>query len=107
MTSSGVCATAAHFSQSRYTGKERDAESGNNYFGARYYASSMGRWMSPDFDEDDDDPEPVPYADLEDPQRPYFRKDRDILPDQDPPPPPPPKKPDPEKLPPVEPPSGS
>ena len=32
----------------RYTGKERDSESGNDYFGARYYASSMGRWMSPD-----------------------------------------------------------
>jgi len=34
--------------RSRYTGKERDTESGNDYFGARYYASSMGRWMSPD-----------------------------------------------------------
>ena len=34
--------------RSRYTGKERDAESGNDYFGARYYASSMGRFMSPD-----------------------------------------------------------
>jgi len=33
---------------SRSTGKERDAESGNDYFGARYYASSMGRMMSPD-----------------------------------------------------------
>ncbi len=33
---------------SRYTGKERDAESGLDYFGARYYASSMGRFMSPD-----------------------------------------------------------
>jgi RHS repeat-associated protein len=32
----------------RYTGKEHDAESGNDYFGARYYASSMGRWLSPD-----------------------------------------------------------
>jgi RHS repeat-associated protein len=32
-----------------FTGKERDAESGNDYFGARYYASSMGRWMSPDW----------------------------------------------------------
>jgi RHS repeat-associated protein len=31
-----------------FTGKERDGESGNDYFGARYYASSMGRWMSPD-----------------------------------------------------------
>jgi RHS repeat-associated protein len=34
--------------KSRYTGKERDAETENDYFGARYYASSMGRWMSPD-----------------------------------------------------------
>jgi RHS repeat-associated protein len=31
-----------------FTGKERDAESGNDYFGARYYASTMGRFMSPD-----------------------------------------------------------
>jgi len=42
--------------RSRYTGKERDAESGNDYFGARYYASSMGRWLSPD-DGSDFDPE--------------------------------------------------
>jgi RHS repeat-associated protein len=33
---------------SRFTGKERDTESGLDYFGARYYASSMGRFMSPD-----------------------------------------------------------
>jgi RHS repeat-associated protein len=33
---------------SRSTGKERDTESGNDYFGARYYSSAMGRWMSPD-----------------------------------------------------------
>jgi RHS repeat-associated protein len=33
---------------SRYTGKERDAESGLDYFGARYYGSNMGRFMSPD-----------------------------------------------------------
>lgn len=32
----------------KFTGKERDSESGNDYFGARYYASSTGRWMSPD-----------------------------------------------------------
>jgi RHS repeat-associated protein len=36
------------FEPSRYTGKERDTESGLDYFGARYYASSMARWMSPD-----------------------------------------------------------
>ena len=36
-------ATEHHF-----TGKERDTESGNDYFDARYYGSSMGRFMSPD-----------------------------------------------------------
>ncbi len=40
----------ASASTSISTGKERDTESGNDYFGARYYASSMGRWMSPDTD---------------------------------------------------------
>jgi RHS repeat-associated protein len=51
--------------QSRYTGKERDAESGLDYFGARYYGSSMGRFMSPDWAAK---AEPVPYAKLGDPQ---------------------------------------
>jgi RHS repeat-associated protein len=32
----------------KFTGKERDTESGNDYFGARYMASSMGRFLSPD-----------------------------------------------------------
>jgi len=41
---------ALPFVRYRSTGKERDSESGNDYFGARYYASSMGRWMSPDTD---------------------------------------------------------
>lgn len=36
-------ATEHHF-----TGKERDSESGNDYFGTRYYASTMGRMLSPD-----------------------------------------------------------
>jgi len=31
-----------------FTGKERDAESGNDYFEARYFGSSMGRFLSPD-----------------------------------------------------------
>jgi RHS repeat-associated protein len=48
-----------------FTGKERDSESGNDYFGARYYASSMGRFMSPDWSAKE---EPVPYAKLDDPQ---------------------------------------
>jgi RHS repeat-associated protein len=33
---------------SRSTGKERDAESGLDNFGARYFGSNMGRFMSPD-----------------------------------------------------------
>jgi RHS repeat-associated protein len=50
---------------SRSTGKERDAESGNDYFEARYYSGAMGRFLSPDFSED---PEPIPYSDKHDPQ---------------------------------------
>jgi RHS repeat-associated protein len=49
------------FPESRYTGKERDTESGNDYFGARYYASTMGRWTSPD-------PTQLWYADPTNPQ---------------------------------------
>jgi RHS repeat-associated protein len=48
-----------------FTGKERDTESGNDYFGARYYASLMGRFMSPDWAAA---PMPVPFAKLENPQ---------------------------------------
>jgi RHS repeat-associated protein len=32
----------------RYTGKERDEESGSYYYGARYYAPWLGRWLSAD-----------------------------------------------------------
>lgn len=48
-----------------FTGKERDSESGNDYFGARYYASSMGRWLSPDWGASSAS---LPYATLDDPQ---------------------------------------
>lgn len=47
------------------SGKDRDTESGLDYFGARYYASTTGRWMSPDWSES---PAPVPYANLQNPQ---------------------------------------
>jgi RHS repeat-associated protein len=36
--------------EQHFTGKERDSESGLDYFGARYYGSSMGRFSSPDDD---------------------------------------------------------
>ncbi|MGA2350370.1 MAG: RHS repeat-associated core domain-containing protein [Terracidiphilus sp.] len=48
-----------------YTGKERDTESGNDYFEARYYSSAMGRFLSPDWSAQE---EPVPYAKLDNPQ---------------------------------------
>jgi RHS repeat-associated protein len=54
MTEFAACA-------SRCTGKERDSESGLDNFGYRYYASTMGRWMSPD-------PTGLAYADLTNPQ---------------------------------------
>lgn len=34
--------------RSRSTGKERDAETGLDYFGARYFSGAMGRFTSPD-----------------------------------------------------------
>jgi len=49
----------------KFTGKERDSESNLDYFGARYYGSAMGRWISPDWA---DKAVAVPYSDLVDPQ---------------------------------------
>jgi RHS repeat-associated protein len=45
LTPLGNCPDA---NEQHFTGKERDNESGLDYFGARYYGSSMGRMMSPD-----------------------------------------------------------
>ncbi|HEY0795182.1 MAG TPA: RHS repeat-associated core domain-containing protein [Acidisarcina sp.] len=60
LVTSGYDATEHHF-----TGKEHDAETGNEYFEARYYGAAIGRWMSPDWSAKI---EPVPYSKLEDPQ---------------------------------------
>jgi RHS repeat-associated protein len=62
---SGAPATADDATEHHFTGKERDSESGNDYFGARYYASAVGRWLSPDWSAKQ---EPVPYVKLDDPQ---------------------------------------
>ena len=51
--------------RSRCTGKERDSESGLDEFGARYYGSSLGRFMTPDWATT---PIDVPYADFGNPQ---------------------------------------
>lgn len=68
----------------KFTGKERDAETGLDYFGARYFSSAQGRFTSPDWSAV---PQAVPYADLKDPQtlnlytyvrnNPLSRPDRD------------------------------
>jgi RHS repeat-associated protein len=49
----------------KFTGKERDPESGLDYFGARYYSNALGRFITPDWSAK---PVTVPYADLHDPQ---------------------------------------
>ena len=67
-TLAGTDADLTHF-----TGKERDrvgtdvgaGGSGLDYFGARYYSSAMGRFMTPDWSAKQ---EPVPYSKLDDPQ---------------------------------------
>ncbi|MGA2085123.1 MAG: RHS repeat-associated core domain-containing protein [Terracidiphilus sp.] len=58
--STGDDATEHHFTQ-----KERDTESGNDYFYARYYSSTLGRFTTPDWSAKTD---PVPYAVFADPQ---------------------------------------
>jgi RHS repeat-associated protein len=72
MTQSAVCPSDVCLAPSRSTAKERDTESGTgaafsglDYFGARYYDSIVGRFMSPDWSAK---VEPVPYAKLGDPQ---------------------------------------
>ncbi len=57
----GMTCTGTTASEHKYTGKERDAESGLDNFGARYYGSNMGRFMSPD-------PSGLMYADPTNPQ---------------------------------------
>ncbi len=58
----------------KFTSKERDAENGLDYFGARYYSGAQGRFLSPDeFKGGPDDAltglgitsvGPLPYADI-------------------------------------------
>ena len=43
----------------KFTGKERDSESNLDMFGARYYRSSRGRFMTPDWAEKPSEVTPV------------------------------------------------
>lgn len=49
----------------KFEGKERDTETSNDDFGARYYSNRFGRWLSADWSSV---PAPVPYANLTNPQ---------------------------------------
>jgi RHS repeat-associated protein len=49
----------------KFEGKERDAETGNDDFGARYYSNRFARWLSADWSAV---PVAVPYANLSNPQ---------------------------------------
>ena len=60
-----VAGSSASVNHYKFTGKERDGESGLDYFGARYYASAQGRFLSADWSAT---PTPVPYADFSSPQ---------------------------------------
>jgi len=63
----------------QFTGKERDNETGLDYFGARYYSSLQGRFTSPDefsggpqevytLGKGDPEKQALPYADITNPQ---------------------------------------
>src|SRR6185437_7023249 len=49
----------------KFTGKERDSETGLDYFGARYYSNGLGRFINPDWAAK---PAAIPYAVIGDPQ---------------------------------------
>lgn len=60
-----ACSSGSNPAGIHFTSKEHDSESGNDYFGARYYAPSIGRFVSPDWSAV---PWAVPYASLANPQ---------------------------------------
>jgi RHS repeat-associated protein len=61
-TYTNSCPTANNY---KFEGKERDTETGNDDFGARYYSNRFGRWLSADWSSV---PVAVPYANLANPQ---------------------------------------
>jgi len=60
-----MCCSATFWKVYKFTGKERDSESGLDMFGARYYSSRLSRFMTPDWASR---PITVPYAKFGDPQ---------------------------------------
>jgi RHS repeat-associated protein len=60
-----IASTGTDPNHYKFTGKERDTESGLDEFGARYYGSSFGRFLTPDWAAK---PTAVPYASFGNPQ---------------------------------------
>jgi RHS repeat-associated protein len=65
MNTSGSCSDA---SPMHFTGKQRDGESGVDDFDARYYGSGLGRFMSPDYQDQDEPPDAIPNGSASQPQ---------------------------------------
>ena len=57
--------TSSGLNHYKFTSKERDSESGLDYFGARYYSNGLGRFITPDWAAK---AAAVPYAEFSDPQ---------------------------------------
>jgi RHS repeat-associated protein len=77
MGARGACYASATEPRVKFTGKERDQETGLDYFLARYYSAAQGRFTSPDeftggpvegFGGRVPAPGPLPYADITNPQ---------------------------------------
>ncbi len=60
-----TCTGSANATEQHFTGKDRDDETGLDYFGARYLSSNFGRFITPDWAAS---PTSVPYAQFGDPQ---------------------------------------
>ena len=60
-----VVVTGSDINNYKFTGKERDAESGLDYFSARHYSNAFGRFMQADWAAK---PTDVPYANFGNPQ---------------------------------------
>jgi len=60
-----ACTGGPDATEHHFTGKERDTESGLDYFFARYFTSDLARFMTPDWA---GKPIAVPYASFRDPQ---------------------------------------
>ena len=62
------CSPSVDYTENHFTDKKRDQESGLDYFGVRYYGSTLGRFMSPDYPDGDYGPVGIPDFNPSNPQ---------------------------------------